>query len=550
MRQDAVEKFADDGDTPGFRELLKRGAHASDNGLLTQAPPNTGAGWFTLTHRRLAGRARLDQQHVPHQRRGLRATRPAAFSTPSILQAETLAQAAERGGKKVAQIEWAGGRSGSINGPDARLPQLPLRPRRGDQLHRAAGQPAVRRPASALQFDHPAGFAGSRRSRRRPRDATGWTNVPRSYSPAKEMRLRVLDGNPAVDKYGLNAYIYDCQERPQDALRPRALQPHQGRRRQGRRPRGRRVGRREGQDHRRATRSTARPARSWSRSSGSTRTSPTSACSTRRSRARSRSGRTGPASPASPARFEDYVAEKFPSSQAGDFAVLESGHRQRGHLHRAGPVLGEALPPADQVRARQVQAGPGDGRLPGHRRGPAPVPRAGHEEAAQRRQRTRPTTTSRSTARRTAASTQREAYIREAYEGSDATMRLAQDAMRDRDLNDVRRLRPRLRAAVRWRSTPARCSSTSACSPRRRPATAARPTGETIGKAKACWAGGAVQIYLNLAGPRPGAVAPAPFKQVPAADEARDGRARSRPRSSRSRTPTTGPATASPRAGR
>ena len=29
-------------------------------------------------------------------------------------------------------------------------------------------------------------------------------------------------------------------------------------------------------------------------------------------------------------------------------------------------------------------------------------------------------------------------------------------------------------------------------------------TGETIGKAKACWAGGAVQIYLNLAGPRPG----------------------------------------------
>ena len=32
-------------------------------------------------------------------------------------------------------------------------------------------------------------------------------------------------------------------------------------------------------------------------------------------------------------------------------------------------------------------------------------------------------------------------------------------------------------------------------------------TGETIGKAKACWAGGAVQIYLNLAGPRPGRAA-------------------------------------------
>src|SRR5215207_6004472 len=48
MMQNGVEKYADDGDTPGFRELLRKGTHASDNGLLTQAPPNTGAGWFTL----------------------------------------------------------------------------------------------------------------------------------------------------------------------------------------------------------------------------------------------------------------------------------------------------------------------------------------------------------------------------------------------------------------------------------------------------------------------------------------------------------------------
>src|SRR3954451_6574919 len=48
LRQDAVEKYAAHGDAPGFRELLRHGAKASDNGLLTQAPPNTGAGWFTL----------------------------------------------------------------------------------------------------------------------------------------------------------------------------------------------------------------------------------------------------------------------------------------------------------------------------------------------------------------------------------------------------------------------------------------------------------------------------------------------------------------------
>src|SRR4051794_25355265 len=48
MRQDAVEQYSREGATPGFGELLKHGAFASDHGLLTQAPPNTGAGWFTL----------------------------------------------------------------------------------------------------------------------------------------------------------------------------------------------------------------------------------------------------------------------------------------------------------------------------------------------------------------------------------------------------------------------------------------------------------------------------------------------------------------------
>ena len=59
-----------------------------------------------------------------------------------------------------------------------------------------------------LQFDHPAGFAGQAPfPGAAPTDATGWTNVPTSYSPAKEMRLRVLDFG--MDKYGLNAYIFD-----------------------------------------------------------------------------------------------------------------------------------------------------------------------------------------------------------------------------------------------------------------------------------------------------------------------------------------------------
>src|SRR4029453_12159079 len=97
---------------------------------------------------------------------------------------------------------------------------------------------------------------------------------------------------------------------------------------------------------------------------------------------------------------------------------------------------------------------------------------------------------------------QREEFIREAYEGSDATMRLAQKYMKDKDLNtfvsSVHGFAPQFAAIDASKvlvdlgllSRP----QTSNCRP---------ATGETIGKAKACWAGGALQIYLNVAGRDP-----------------------------------------------
>ncbi len=65
--------------------------------------------------------------------------------------------------------------------------------------------------AFGLQFDHPAGFAGQAPfPGASPAPATGWTDVPASFSPAQEMRLRVLDAG--TDKYGLNAYLYDSTD--------------------------------------------------------------------------------------------------------------------------------------------------------------------------------------------------------------------------------------------------------------------------------------------------------------------------------------------------
>ncbi|MET1004331.1 MAG: alkaline phosphatase family protein, partial [Propionibacteriaceae bacterium] len=48
LRQDLVTQYANQGEMPAMRRLLRDGASATGGGLLTQAPPNTGAGWYSL----------------------------------------------------------------------------------------------------------------------------------------------------------------------------------------------------------------------------------------------------------------------------------------------------------------------------------------------------------------------------------------------------------------------------------------------------------------------------------------------------------------------
>ena len=105
------------------------------------------------------------------------------------------------------QIEWAGGRVGVINGPTIDFRAF-LSGRGVATNYISPTDDANFVAAFGLQFDHPAGFAGQAPfAGAAPVDAVGWTNVPQSYSLAKEMRLRVLDFG--TDKYGLNAYIFD-----------------------------------------------------------------------------------------------------------------------------------------------------------------------------------------------------------------------------------------------------------------------------------------------------------------------------------------------------
>mgnify|MGYP002345948655 FL=1 len=106
MRQDIVERYAAQGQLPTMRSLLRSGVKASGNGLLTQAPLNTGAGWYTLATGAWPGVAG-STNNTFHSNGAAFTSRVAAFD-PGTLQVESIAQSAERGGLKVAQVEWAG----------------------------------------------------------------------------------------------------------------------------------------------------------------------------------------------------------------------------------------------------------------------------------------------------------------------------------------------------------------------------------------------------------------------------------------------------------
>ena len=278
LQQATVERYAKQGVVPGFRDLLRNGAKASDNGLLTQAAANTGAGWYTLTTGAWPG-VHGSTNNTFHINGQPFANRTAAFDA-GVLQAETLAQAAERGGKKVAQIEWAGGRNGAINGPDGRLPHLPVRARRRHELHlaeRLGGvrhrlRPAVRPPGRLRRPGAvpPGGAHGRRsagrtfpsRSARRRRCACACsTSASTSTASTPTSTTAATTGAPATTG--------SCSRRRRTATTPSATSA-QGQWADvkvtiaGRPP------------------STARRPPSSSRSSGWRRTSRRSACSTRR----------------------------------------------------------------------------------------------------------------------------------------------------------------------------------------------------------------------------------------------------------------------------
>ncbi len=435
-------------------------------------------------------------------------SRVAAFDS-GVVQAETLAQAAERGGKKVAQIEWAGGRVGVINGPT--VDYISFFSGRGVATNYISSADNAAFVASfGLQFDHPAGFAGQAPfAGAAPVAASGWTNAPKSYSPAQEMRLRVIDFG--TDKYGLNAYIYDSTNdkvtnydrvlfsSSKDAAAKVA-------------------------DLKKGEWGDVKVTISGGALSGKTAgmlvkvEELTGDLSKVRlfhtSVSRANASWVGWSEPGFTGDFAEYLAQKFPTATAADFAVLEAGvvseetyaeqglYWETGHfpmiryiLQKYQPDLVMAgYPTTDEFQHQFL--GLISPTLPNGAANPAydDVEVNGTPDG------------------RVA---QRTAFIQRAYSGADSTLALVQSLMPanvSTFVSSDHGFAPQFLAIDASRvlvdlgllSKP----QTSNCRP---------ATGETIGKAKACWAGGTVQIYLNLAGREP---AGGGLQQVPANQEA------------------------------
>jgi 2',3'-cyclic-nucleotide 2'-phosphodiesterase (5'-nucleotidase family) len=507
MRQDQVEAYAAQGKMPVMAKLLQTGAKADNNGLLTQAPPNTGAGWYTLATGAWPGVA--GSTNNTFHKNGAAFNTSTSFSAAGVLQAETLAQAAERGGKKVAQIEWTGGANAAINGPTVDYVNF-LSGRGVATNYISPSDNATLVASFGLQFDHPAGFAGQAPfAGANPVAASGWTNTPASYSPAMEMRLRVVDFG--TDKYGLNAYIYDSTNDKKTNYN-RVLFSFS------------KDGNAKVADLAKGQWGDVKVTVVGGSLAGKTagflvkveELTPDLSKVRLLHTSVERAIATWPnwSEPGFTGDFDEYIAQKFPSATASDFAILESGIASEDTYVQQGlyfEKLEQALIPyiIKKYQPDLVMAG-------------YPVTDEFQHQFLGLVVKTLPNGAANPAYDDVEVNgtpdgrvAQRSGYLLRAYQGADTTLGLVQSLMPKKTTTFVSSdhgFAPQFLAIdaslvlvnLGLLSKP----QTGNCRP---------ATGETIGKAKACWAGGTVQIYLNLAGRDP---AGGGLQQVAAADEA------------------------------
>lgn len=196
MRQDLVHRYVDEGVLPTYKDLLDNGVEAAGNGLIQGFPPNTGVGWNTLATGTWPGESGTTNN--TYHRTGSDFRFGTSAFALGFLQADHIAQAAERAGTTVVSVEWVASRTLT---PALQGPVVDFRSFFG-------------RRGIVLNFDIPGQTASSfgvEYHRRTLADATGWTAVPDSFSPAKETFFEHKDTR--IPGGGVwDVYVYDSTD--------------------------------------------------------------------------------------------------------------------------------------------------------------------------------------------------------------------------------------------------------------------------------------------------------------------------------------------------
>jgi 2',3'-cyclic-nucleotide 2'-phosphodiesterase (5'-nucleotidase family)/predicted AlkP superfamily phosphohydrolase/phosphomutase len=192
MRPDFVTRYSAAGLMPNMADLAANGV-VGDNGLLQAFPPNTGTGWASLATGTWPGVHGSVNNTFYRTGDADFNNRTSAFDS-GVLQAQTIAQAAEQYGKDVVVVGWTGtaGLVPQLNGP-------------------AIDYWSTYAYGSVLaNYD-----LGTDASYQRVdlTTAIGWKNVPESYSPALEQVFTITSAAPDINPdRSFHLYIYDSTD--------------------------------------------------------------------------------------------------------------------------------------------------------------------------------------------------------------------------------------------------------------------------------------------------------------------------------------------------
>jgi 2',3'-cyclic-nucleotide 2'-phosphodiesterase (5'-nucleotidase family)/predicted AlkP superfamily phosphohydrolase/phosphomutase len=197
MRPDLADKYVGEGAMPTFAELYAAGVKG-DNGLTQAFPPNTGVGWYTLASGAWPGEH--GSTNNTFHRTGEASFNNRTSLGQSILQADTIQQAAERAGLKVASVEWVGSRTHNLAGPTI------------DFRNFFSTRGVLAAPLDSAQQAGAAAFGVSYQVASFTA-AAGWTNVPTgddAVSPPQQSVLTVATTFAAQNpSRAYDLYLYD-----------------------------------------------------------------------------------------------------------------------------------------------------------------------------------------------------------------------------------------------------------------------------------------------------------------------------------------------------